>query len=615
MVGRSGKKFGLLFAALLFATSGALARELREVREPHFGEVLFQFFQDNHFSALTHHMTAQHFARLGPHADESELLRGGILLSYGAHVEAGEIFERLIETGATPAVRDRAWFYLAKIRYQRGYVEQAEEALARVRGALPGELNDERLVLHATLLMTRQKYAEAVAILRQTSKKSSWSFYGRYNLGVALIQAGERDAGVALLEEIGREPQRQEELAALRDKANVALAYVFLQDEKPARAKPYLDRVRLNGLLSNKALLGMGWTHSALDDYQRALVPWSELASRNVADAAVQESLLAVPYAYGKLGAYRQSLDHYHAALIVYTNELTRLDEAIVAIRAGKLVENILRANPADEAGWAWRMKNPPDTPEARYLLALLAGHDFQEAVKNYRDLRFLSQNLEAWSRNMHVYDDMVATRRSAYRERLPRVLAREKMLDVARLEATRARYAEELARIEREGDAAAFADEKERALLARVARAGRTLKHAPDATAQDKYRLLGGLLEWDLSAQYSARLWTAKQHLQEVDRLMAESETRRAALAQAQIEAPQTVDGFATRINVVRPHIGALQAKIDAVARVQEQYLATLAADELMLQRERIVAYVTQARFAVAQIFDRGIRAGEKTP
>ncbi len=396
------KRVCVLWAALacvaMVAAGGARADERHAVKDPHFGEVLFYFFQEDYFSALTRLMTAQRFARVPHHAEEAELLRGGMLLSYGLHQEAGRIFQALIDAGAPPSVRDRAWFHLAKIRYQRGYVAEAEDAIARVRGPLPGDLEDERLVLHAVLLFRRQQYPQAIAMLRQTSRRSGWAAYGHYNLGVALILAGERDAGVELLDEIGRDRARGEELAALRDKANVALAYAFLQSDAPARAEPYLERVRLNGLVSNKALLGLGWTHAALNQYERALVPWMELTDRPTADTAVQESLLAVPFALGKLGAYRQALARYERALDAYTRETTRLDEAIAAIRRGALVENILRDNPGEESGWFWRVRRLPDTPEGRYLTELLASHDFQEGLKNYRDLGFLSRNLKAWA-------------------------------------------------------------------------------------------------------------------------------------------------------------------------------------------------------------------------
>jgi hypothetical protein len=600
-------------------TPAARADERREVKDPHFGEVLFFFFQENYFSALTQLMTAQHFGRVPHHADEAELLRGGMLLSYGLHQEAGRIFQALIDAGAPPPVRDRAWFYLAKIRYQRGYVDEAEDAIGHVQGPLPGDLEDERLVLHAVVLMRLQRYPEAIVMLRRASNRSGWAAYGRYNLGVALIQAGLRDGGVSLLDEIGRNRARGEELTALRDKANVALAYSFLQNDAPARAEPYLERVRLNGLLSNKALLGLGWAQAALDHYERALVPWMELTDRSMADTAVQESLLAVPYALGKLGAYRQSLARYERALDAYTREMARLDQAIASIRRGALVENILRDNPGEESGWFWRVRQLPDTPESRYLTELLASHDFQEGLKNYRDLGFLSRNLGAWAQSIGTYRDMLATRRQGFAERLPRVVAGGRALQVERLRADYGREVQELARIESEGDAEALAVEKERLLAMRLERVRTGLERlaepAQRETAREKYRVLRGLLTWDLSAQYSARLREEKKALQETGRLITEAEARREALLRAQAQAPASFDEFAKRIETLRHRVSHAQAAVSAAARAQEDYLAELAVAELARRREQIAAYITQARFAVAQIYDQAVRTTEKTP
>ena len=609
----------LACAVALAAAHAARADERHEVKDPHFGEVLFYFFQEDYFSALTHLMAAQHFARLPHHRDDAELLRGGMLLSYGLHQEAGRIFQALIDAGAPPPVRDRAWFYLAKIRYQRGYAAEAEDAIARVRGPLPGDLEDERLVLHAVLLMRRQQYPEAIAMLRRASSRSAWAAYGRYNLGVALIQAGERDAGVELLDEIGREPARGEELTALRDKANVALAYAFLQNDAPARAEPYLERVRLNGLLSNKALLGLGWAHAALNEYERALVPWTELEGRSIEDTAVQEVLLAVPFALGKLGAYRQSLASYERTLDAYTREMARLDEAIAAIRRGALVENILRDNPGEESGWFWRVRRLPDTPEGRYLEELLASHDFQEGLKNYRDLRFLARNLDAWAGSIGVYRDMLATRRRGFAEQLPRAIAGGRALQVEQLRAAQGREARELDRIEREGDAGALAPERERTLAARLERVRAGLEGlgepAQREAAHEKYRLLRGLLAWDQSAQYSARLREQQKALQEAGRSIAEAEARRASLLEAQAKSPARFDEFDSRIEVLRAQIGRLRAEVGSAAQAQEHYLADVAAGELVRRREQIATYITQARFAVAQIYDRAVRTSEKTP
>jgi tetratricopeptide (TPR) repeat protein len=259
------RRFAAFIAALSLCACAAIGAhgsvrhdESREIRDPHYGEVLFHFYQQQYFSAITNLMTSRQFQRISHHGDEAELLLGGMYLSYGLHRQAGEIFQRLIDTGAPPPIRDRAWFYLAKIRYQRGYRDEAEQAISRVRDALPGELEEERQLLQAQLLMERREYRAAAQVLARMRGESVWAQYGRYNLGVALIKAGEGDAGAALLEEVGRKAVTGEELKSLRDKANVALGYAYLRDGVPARAQARLEQVRLDGLLSNKALLGMG---------------------------------------------------------------------------------------------------------------------------------------------------------------------------------------------------------------------------------------------------------------------------------------------------------------------------------------------------------------------
>ncbi|HEU5338856.1 MAG TPA: hypothetical protein VFU39_06180, partial [Sulfuricaulis sp.] len=171
-----------LFLLALACTVPAMAAngqprrgESQEIKDPHFGEALFYFYQQQYFSAITNLMTARHFERLPHHGDEAELLLGGMYLSYGLHSQAGLIFQRLIDAGAPPAIRDRAWFYLAKIRYQRGYLVEAEDAMARIRGILPGELEDERKLLQAYLLMERKNYRQAAEVLTRMRGNSVWA--------------------------------------------------------------------------------------------------------------------------------------------------------------------------------------------------------------------------------------------------------------------------------------------------------------------------------------------------------------------------------------------------------------------------------------------------------
>ena len=383
-------------------TAAMLAAEAPKphvIVDPHYGDTLFQFFQDRYFTAITGLMTSQHFNRVAQHADEAELLRGGMLLSYGMHKEAGEVFAQLIDKGATPPVRDRAWFYLAKIRYQRGFIEQAEDAMIRIENHLPPDMQEERALLQAQLLMARGDYAAAANVLETLTKTTGAGLYARYNLGVALVRAGEVARGMALLDDVGKAPAPTEEFKALRDKANVALGFAALTDEKPEAARAYLERVRLSSMLSNKALLGFGWASAALKQPKQALVPWTELTgSRDASDAAVLEARIAVAFAYAELGAYGQSLERYQEAIGAFDRENVALDESIGAIRAGKLLDGLLEKNPGDEMGWFWNIQELPELPHAGHLTQVLARHEFQEAFKNWRDLRFLTKNLQGWA-------------------------------------------------------------------------------------------------------------------------------------------------------------------------------------------------------------------------
>ena len=94
--------------------------------------------------------------------------------------------------------------------------------------------------------------------------------------------------------------------------------------------------MRLKSLQSNKALLGFGWAADALKEPKLALVPWIELAGRDVGDSAALEARIAVPYAYAKLGAYGQALDRYNDAIAAFEHESTASTNRSPRIRNGK---------------------------------------------------------------------------------------------------------------------------------------------------------------------------------------------------------------------------------------------------------------------------------------
>jgi tetratricopeptide (TPR) repeat protein len=590
-----------------------------QIRDLYYGDVLFHFYQDDYFAALTRLSAAQQQGRIQHHAADAELLLGGLYLSLGQHREAGRIFAAVLERPNVPApVRDRARFFLGKVWYQRGYLDQASETLAAAAGGgLTPEMEAERRMLLAQSLMYQRRYDEAIRALEGWQGSPVWTAYARYNLGVALVRSERFDEGMRLLDDVGRLERTNPELDALRDKANLALGFAYLQANRPADARPVLERVRLEGPLSNKALLGVGWADTARQAYRDALVPWLELHGRNMLDSAVQESYLAVPYAFARLGANGQAVDHYETAVREFEAETARIEESIAAIRRGGLIDTIVRNERRDGPnGWFWQLSSLPDAPESRYLYHLLAGHEFQEGLKNYRMLLFMERNLDGWLSSVDAYDDMLATRRQRFEQRLPQAVANLERVDVEALRRQRTDLESRVAGAEASGDVVALATPREREVWERVERLEALAAAGDDAdpeiaAARAKLRLIRGVTYWQMNEGFRARAWTARRTLRDIDRALRDTEKGWSRVQEARGAVPDRNGEFATRIAAMRPRIQTAQRRLAALKDGQTRYLADLAVGELERQKARLETYLVQARYALATIYDRASADG----
>jgi lipopolysaccharide biosynthesis regulator YciM len=601
------------------------------IRDLHFGDVLFLYFQQDDvadFEALTRVLAYQQWGRMPHHAEDAQLIAGSLYLQQGMHNEAGSIFERLLTNDVPTGVRNRAWLYLGKIWYDRGYLDKAEAALRKVNGRMSPQLEAQKELLFANVLMHQGHYDEAIRLLSEWRDGPVWSAYARFNLGVALVRTNRLADADPFLSGVGTMLAPTSELAALKDRANLALGFAYLQANQPDRARPALERVRLNGPYSNKALLGIGWADAALGDYQAALTPWMELRSRDVLDAAVQESYLAVPYAFSKLNANAQSAEYYETAVTSFDAESARLDQAIGRIQQGDMLRKVLArqqpldASPVAPHGWFRDLKNLPDAPEASYIYTVLAGHDFQEGVKNYRDLVYLNGTLERWSESMGAYQDMIQTRERAYAERLPRTDALLASGKLQNLQQRDVALENELRSLESRHDVAALGTDSEREQWARMQRDEAALAGAPDTPENAELRarlsLVKGVLFYRLNDAYGARLWQEHRSLKDLNLALAEAQSRWIRVERARRSVPTNTGEFATRVASLRQRLEALQARLTDAEGRQSAHLAQLAVHELEQQKDRLAVYQVQARFQLATMYDRAANsdAGRgKTP
>jgi len=580
------------------------------VQDLAYGDVLFYFFEDDYFDSITRLLAARQLGRIPHTPEEAELLLGGLYLSLGEHVEAGRIFEALLKKNTSEFVRNRAWFYLGKVWYQRGYLEESERALREVSDKIDPRINAERYMLLAQLMMRQGRYDEAITALGSWHGAPDWTAYAQFNLGVALVRRDRLAEAITYLDRVGNMQTRSEELLALKDKANLALGFALLQAQRAAEAKPILQRVRLEGPYSSKALLGVGWADAGMGEYKRALVPWMALRKRSLLDSAVQESFLTVPYAYAQLSAMGQAAEFYNSAIESFDSELKRIDDSIEGIRSGKLLDRLLNDDKKDTLTWYWQLTTVPNAPESRYLYALLASNEFQEGLKNYRELNFMSRNLSDWRGDVSAYDDMLDTRQEAYNRRVPKADAVLAATNLDGLTQKRVDFESRINEIEKSNDVAALGTPEEQQTWARLKRIEEYLTAHPDdpdlSDMREKHRLMKGVMYWRLSESFKARLWNERRSVKELEGQLKETQKRAVLVKQARAGTPLTTGGYASRVAAVRARIDQLLEHMADVSERQNLFLQSLAIHELEGQKQRIETYEVQARYELAAIYDR---------
>lgn len=614
--------FCLLLYSVVAAVAGVQAGETlpTEVKDPFYGQVLFDFHQQNYFSAITHLRAAQQQGRLPHHGVEAELLLGGLYLAYGMQKNAEVIFNQLLQQSVNPEQRNRLWLALAKINYQRGYEAKATELLQRVNAPLPPPQENERQLLTSTLLAQRGLYAEAAAQLASYQPDSVDSDFAQYNLALDHIRQGRDAAGRLLLEALlqrggSAEPARAE----LYDKSRIALGYSYLQHQKFAPARHWFEQVRLRSPFASQALLGLGWVESGLGNGAAALAIWLPLIERNGSDPAVLEALLAVPYTLNQLGAQQQALDHYKQAIELYASELLTLQGITSGMNFVALAQELADPRSAAEAGWQWRTEITPGSVLSPYLYRVMAGREFQEALRNYRDLLYLETNLTQWLADLDAYEAMVDVREAGYQTRLPLILNTLAKLDSNTLQQQRDKSALQLHEIEAANDATGLATADEQQLLASLAQIEarmQRLEAGVDVEKQQrKFAVLKGLALWRLETEYPTRLWQTKQQLQQLDETLKLSTEQQRSLNTVLERSPNDFKHYRQRLQNRRQQTVLLQQQTERLARQSEAHLQQLAQAAVVGIKARIEDYQGQAQFAVAQIYDALLPAQKEQP
>lgn len=388
---------------------------------------------------------------------EFQRLLADCYLGFGMQAAAEAVFTRLASAQTPDPVKlAQGQLDMANYEYQRGHLNAATVRLYRMKETLPKAVFEDWRKLLTFTLMQQGEYKDVATLLLpqggNIDDAQDLPPVLRYNLAVALMKSDNGLHGRKLMNRVGQIEVKDIESLSLRDKANLSLGYQYLQLQNGENAKALFGRVRTTGPFSGNALLGLGWAEIAIatspnankpeeeegkgllgsiadlfgvggdkkeskkkidvkgsggipareaDGMQRALIPWAELIERDPMDSAVQEAMLAIPWALQKVGAYEDALKYYQRAIDTLEVARKRMAQAQTSISSGVMVYTMIKDDLDSERGWRWRLSNLADTPETYFLQSLLAEHRFMESLKDHRDARLLGRTLETWKQRL----------------------------------------------------------------------------------------------------------------------------------------------------------------------------------------------------------------------
>ena len=390
----------LLLLILLSMPLCAFAGEIKTVQQLKYGTVLFEYFQQSYFFALVEHEYAVETGNEIARKPSAEVLKGGMMLSYGIADESQQIFSRLLDNISEESVRNRAWYYLAKLYYQKGQVAKASNALQNIEGTIPTEIHPQYHYLATLINLHGSHVSVARQIIDGALKNSSFEPYLLYNLAVRQAQIGSAEEAVANLQRVTAYGNRGEELAVLSDRARHALAQIAINTGQLPNAWLHLQNIRTTGLYSNRALLSYGWSAIKLKRFEQAIPALQLLEQRSIAIAEVQEVKVLLPHLYEQQGLSRRALKGYLLAEKAFKQGIEDIEQARQIIAMQDVPEEFVSNLEAITADSDWYGAQPDINYQrlTPFLIDLMASHVFQATLKELGDLYALRKNLQYWS-------------------------------------------------------------------------------------------------------------------------------------------------------------------------------------------------------------------------
>lgn len=597
-----------------------------KLKELAFGEILFDYYQENYFSALTRLDVAEQRAEVLEHKQHLKLLRGVMYLSYGMLESAEQIFVELLEQSSLSENQQSAKlaqvrFYLAKTYYLNDRLEEAKHHMSIAFQHLPVTLIDEALLIRSQLAFRENNIEQSKQLLKQIDSSSKQGRYAQFNLAVFMLQNNDTEGAIELFETLYPTENADEVSQSLFDRANLALGYYFLENKQSEKAKQYLQKVRLDGPYSNRSILSLGWAFYESDNLTKAIAYWQALLERDGRDPAVQEAAMALAFAYYRNGAKKEALEAFVTAAALYGEQLTLIDNARQDLK-GALFQRWLdsRGIFGEQVFQRWGQGDVPVTGHAieYYLQDVVSENQFNQFFQRFQEMSHLKRVLGEWSRQLPVFEQMLSNHQQRYQNLKPIVDKKSSELLSSELQEKYNTLQKQIKKQQKQDDIWLLANAEElelyndlMALKSSIEKVDAQSTDNPSfdmSEQKEQWRRVYGALLWSIAERYGPKHYRLTSELEAAGKALEQLAVRRTSLQSADSRASVRFLNYDARINQLQRRIEDLIAEVNINLDVSSQSMEQVLIKKLEKRTQELDFLLAQTELSIAKIQDEAI-------
>ena len=585
----------------------------QKVMDLDYGRSMYYLFQQKKLPAITTLEVAKQKQTQQIQPEDSSFLLGSLYFEYGLPEDSEQIFSQLLNVKTDSAIKNRIWFNLARVQYEKNNFQQAEQLLTRISETLSPQREAQKLYFLTNIHIHNQQVEQAAETASQISAESMWSPYAQYNLGISLSTSEQNlQAQQWLIKLISRQPV-DNELASLQDSARLVLGLLSLRQKQQQQSLEYLGGIQTSSPLANKALLATGWAWSQLSNHQKALDYWFSLADKKQLDGATLEAYVAIADAYEQLNNKTLSIQYYQQALQQFTKALSNMDKVIDSINDMELINTLYRDNIFQATEQTSFDNKLPQHFSTAYLHQMFASKSFQQAIVNYQELLEIRNSLIQWKSSLPTLELMLTERINSFENKRELLQQTTDFEQLDHLQQQRDALAQEVNRIKQSADFFALANEDETDYLEQLEDIKLLLSklepHQDLSDEKKKYRLLSGLLQWNLNTEFPRRYWKVLNQLQLLDRALEKTKSSATSLQQASAINELKLVDFQQRIPGQDREIERMEIKTSQLIEQQQQLINKLAIEVIEYRKAHVTQLQLSARYSLTRLHDETLK------